>query len=188
VQEYLQYDEQPMRLVLLGWADAPFMVGLLRELDGGSAALPHGSEVVCINTHVAHEDIDPVLYAVQAQHLKVGWPVSRERDRHAWCRQALSMVSACVFAAIAYTTLDLLVEGQSVCSQFSLQRFHCNRSCCVLVLHNVVKTVQVSNCVRVWDVAGAAAGDPRVLRPPAALTAGAGSGLWAGSGGYGAVR
>ncbi|WIA29180.1 hypothetical protein OEZ86_011691 [Tetradesmus obliquus] len=69
--EYLQVDEGPERVLVLGWGPKCLMADLIKELDHGLSPLPAGSEVVFANTHNPDDTLGAVLQNTTLDYIKV---------------------------------------------------------------------------------------------------------------------
>ncbi|KAF6266640.1 hypothetical protein COO60DRAFT_7439 [Scenedesmus sp. NREL 46B-D3] len=69
--EYLQVDEGPERVLVLGWGPKCLMADLIKELDHGLSPLPAGSEVVFVNTHNPEDTLGAVAQNTNLDCIKV---------------------------------------------------------------------------------------------------------------------
>ncbi|KAF8072953.1 hypothetical protein HT031_000613 [Scenedesmus sp. PABB004] len=69
--EYLEANDGPQRLVVLGWGSRSLMADLIRELDHGLSALPRGSEVVFLNSHAPEASLGAVLAGTSLENIQV---------------------------------------------------------------------------------------------------------------------
>lgn len=78
---FLQVDDKPVSVCVLGWGPNSLMASLIKELDHGLSALPKGSEVTFVNTHNPHESLGQALQDITLENVQVRCVVCRGRRR-----------------------------------------------------------------------------------------------------------
>jgi len=68
--EYLQEDDRPDVVVVLGWGEQSFMRNVLRELDHGNSALPPASTVLFVNNHDPGSSLHAALEVVSCKNIQ----------------------------------------------------------------------------------------------------------------------